>query len=123
MIMKYSPVDDTYTKQHYKDVCTAMYMRITAILKYESTIGKLKSKIKLIKPKEVTVLTEAEDFELNNYTEQPVDIVYVDGNHVLIVENPSTADEINSFISGDQVIIKDSVVNAVNAVKQKSVQI
>lgn len=78
---------------------------------YESTIGKLKSKIKLIKPATQTIFYEREDFGLSEFSELPVEIIYVDGDHVTVLESVPCADEINKLFSEESVLFKQPLVN------------
>lgn len=91
-------------------MCNTIYQRLKAIANYESTVGKLKSHIKLIKPNQHTVLYDSEDFGLSAFTEHPVEITYVEGNHVTVLDNPECAKEINNTFVDNTVIFKDSIV-------------
>ncbi|GLV33211.1 Fatty acid synthase 3 [Carabus blaptoides fortunei] len=102
-IIKYK----SHSNEHYKHFCLSMYARLKALISYQAQFNKLKSTIKLIKPKQASVVTDEEDFGLSEYTQSCVEIVHVEGDHVLIVESVECADEVNKTLLPKQVEMKD----------------
>lgn len=110
--MEKAPKNIMHSEQHQRNVCNTVYHRLKAMASYEPTTGVLKSKIKLIKPKQPTVIWDAEDFGLSAFTQHPVDIVYVDGNHVTILDNPECAQAINDMFEENTVHFKESILSS-----------
>lgn len=94
-----------------------------AILAYEPKIGKLKSKIKLLKPSIGSVVLSEEDFGLSQYTQQSIEIIYVEGNHVLILENKECSIEINKMYHEEKDIPKENIVSGIEHTKSEQIQI
>lgn len=104
--MERTPKNMIYSEKHQRNVCNTTYHRLRAMANYESTIGVLKSRIKLVKPTLPTVAWETEDFDLSCFTEHPVEVIYVEGNHVTILDNLDCAEQVNAFLQ-DAVHLKD----------------
>lgn len=115
--MEKAPKNVVHSEQHQRNLCNTIYHRLKAMACYESTVGILKSKLKLIKPTQPTAVSELEDFGMSELSEQPLDISYVDGNHVTILENPDCAKEINALFEQEGVYLKDSLVSVVEKVE------
>lgn len=103
-----------YSEQHQRNVCNTIYHRLKSIMTYDTTVGVLKSKIKLIKPTEPTVVWDTEDFGLSAFTEHPVDVAYIEGNHVTILDNPACGEEINVTFGENVVHFKESLISTKN---------
>lgn len=111
-----------HSDEHYKLFCISMVQRVKALLNYETQFTKLKSTITLIKPKKATVSMDEEDFGLSEYTETPVEIIYVEGDHVVIVENEECAEEINRTLLPEQIVFKEMIAEKPDALKEEAVR-
>ncbi|GLV38468.1 Fatty acid synthase 3 [Carabus blaptoides fortunei] len=111
-----------HTDEHYKHFCLSIYARLQALLSYEVQFPKLKSTIKLIKPKQPSVATDEEDFGLSKYTESPVETVYVEGDHILILENQECAEAINQILFPEQVAFKEMIADKPDVLKEEAVR-
>lgn len=84
-----------YTKQYLHNIIGAMLNRLKLVMKLnfenDSMAGildaKLKSIITLIRPTQASFTDITEDYDLHKYTEQKVNVKYVDGNHLTVLEN------------------------------------
>lgn len=88
------PEDVTgHSEKHQMAIMVDLYNRVRNVIDYkvEST-AKIQSHVTLVKPNEQTIggLLD-EDYFLSRICEHPVDIAYVDGNHLSMLDNPETA--------------------------------
>lgn len=96
-----------YSVEYIKRLAVAITNRLKAIigLNLEGDAisdvmeSKLKSPITLIRPTQASFTVIDEDYRLQKYTEQPINIKYVEGNHLTVLENSELTDIINSSIS------------------------
>ncbi|XP_001605700.1 fatty acid synthase [Nasonia vitripennis] len=84
------------TEQFQKDFCTAIYVRVAAIIEYDvSKLAPIKSPITLLKPTAPTIRLDLEDYGLSKITSGKVSIHYIPGNHVTMLDNDNVAYVIN----------------------------
>ncbi|OXU25389.1 hypothetical protein TSAR_001850 [Trichomalopsis sarcophagae] len=84
------------TEQFHKDFCTAIYVRVSAIIEYDvSKLAPIKSPITLLKPTAPTIRLDLEDYGLSKITSGKVSIHYIPGNHVTMLDNDNVAYAIN----------------------------
>ncbi|XP_070148748.1 fatty acid synthase-like [Polyergus mexicanus] len=84
------------TIENQKLLCSTFYDHIIAIQNYNITsLPRLKSSIILLKPTLTPVTFAEEDYGLHKITESAVEIHYVEGTHITMMEN----DKIASFIN------------------------
>ncbi|KAG5860726.1 hypothetical protein JTB14_035063 [Gonioctena quinquepunctata] len=88
----------TYGPASQKLVANGIYGRIRALETYTPSYSKLKSKIKLYKPRDSNIRGFEVDYGLSQISEQQVDIEVFDGNHVTILDNLEVAKALNSLI-------------------------
>ncbi|XP_069675926.1 fatty acid synthase-like [Periplaneta americana] len=87
-----------YSKQHQKMVYTSMCARLKAVRNYSWTHKKrVRSHTVLIRPTSVVLNTE-EDYGLSQYCEK-VEVHFVKGNHITILDNENTAELINKWVT------------------------
>lgn len=58
---------------------------------------KLKSEITLIRPTQASFTKIADNYELQKYTEREVNVKYIDGNHLSVLENIDLANILNEI--------------------------
>lgn len=100
-------IKDKYSVEYIKKLAVAIMNRLQVVIGLNLEDGKisdvmankLKSPITLIRPTQASFTDIDEDYSLHRYTELDVDIKYVDGNHLTVLENPELTDIINSLIS------------------------
>ncbi|XP_072763175.1 fatty acid synthase-like [Anoplolepis gracilipes] len=84
------------TIENQKLLCTTLYDHVKAIQNYNITsLPRLKSSIILLKPTLMSITFTEEDYGLHKITESAVQIHYVEGTHLTMMNN----DEIASFIN------------------------
>ncbi|KAJ8976879.1 hypothetical protein NQ317_001203 [Molorchus minor] len=85
---------------HYqKKVASSIYRRLNALKLYSPSYSKLKSDIKLYKPKIGSIRGLPEDYGLSEFCEKPLEVMTFEGNHVTILENEMVAEALNAIIN------------------------
>ena len=98
---------DKYSKEYLQNMAVAILNRVKLIANLnvekdkmtDILDTKLKSEITLIRPTEVSFADIDEDYNLNKYTEQKVNIKYVEGHHLSVLENIELTKILNEIIS------------------------
>lgn len=82
----------------YATIC-AMSNRLNAVLSMnvDADNVKLKSPVMLIRPKQASFTDIADDYGLSNYAEQPVDVRYIQGNHLTMLDGDEIIRLIEDF--------------------------
>lgn len=99
-------IKDIYSVEYIKKLAVAIMNRLKVVIGLNLENGrisdvmetKLKSPITLIRPTQASFTDIDEDYNLRRYTEQEVNIKYVEGNHLTVLESPELTDIINSLI-------------------------
>lgn len=83
-----------------RDLLANLFCKIDAILNYDDEgVKNLRSSFVLFKPTELMVTTVSEDYGLSKYTQRPIEVKQVDGNHRSIVGSPVIINYINDAFS------------------------
>lgn len=82
-----------YLRQFIKDV----QKRVLAVYQYKPSFGRIKSQVCLFKPKGSVTSTEAEDYGLSEITESLVQIRYLEGDHLTMLQDPKLGGAINKY--------------------------
>lgn len=77
---------------------TSFVERIKSSLRYQKNFDKINAHIKLIKPKLATVKNYDEDYKLSLHCVNPIEILYIEGNHQTVLQDPELADCTNEFL-------------------------
>lgn len=94
-----------YSQQYLENMTAAILNRMKIIINLDNENdelaalmnNKLKSVITLIRPTQASFIDIAEDYGLQNFSEHPVAVKYVEGNHLSVLENPDLANVINNI--------------------------
>lgn len=54
--------------------------------------------ITLVRPTEFSILEIEDDYGLSAYSSENIDIKYIEGNHITILENPKLHDLLNEYL-------------------------
>ncbi|KAL0867964.1 hypothetical protein ABMA27_008631 [Loxostege sticticalis] len=95
-----SPVQGKYSNKFIAAIAVNCYDRLKVVLNFDTkNVKKLKSPIILLRPKENPphVVVE-ENYGLDKFTEHPVTVHFLEGNHVSIIENKDCANIINRVL-------------------------
>lgn len=93
--------NDAYSHDYLRTIGRGMFNRCQFVLKTDTDAeitSKIQSDIKLFKPKIALVAGVQEDYQLPKYTNGKVEIEYLDGNHLTILENSQLIDILNGII-------------------------
>ncbi|XP_077295535.1 fatty acid synthase-like [Arctopsyche grandis] len=99
--LQHVPESVKYSKQYQKGVAKAVFARVLSILAYDDTVSyRLKSQVILLRTKDfpIGVVTD-EQYCLQKYAQQPIQMHLLEGNHGTILENKDCANIINRFLA------------------------
>ncbi|KAL6436166.1 hypothetical protein ACFW04_005722 [Cataglyphis niger] len=92
-------IPSSYTQlstDNNKSLCTTIYERAIAVHKYDVTqLPKIESPIILLKPMIKSLSFLQEDYGLNKITKGNVDVCYIEGNHVTMMDSNKIVAAIN----------------------------
>lgn len=88
-----------YSSDYLYDVMCGMANRLKSVINidFEQEIVKLKSPVMLIRPKQASFTDIPDDYDLSKYTEKPVEMRYVQGNHLTMLDGDEITDIIDDF--------------------------
>ncbi|KAL6424567.1 hypothetical protein ACFW04_009934 [Cataglyphis niger] len=91
--------DGVLSIENQKHLCLTFYDHIIALQNYNITsLPRLKSSIILLKPTFTSFTFVEEDYGLRKITENEVEIHYVEGTHITMMENDKIASIINEAL-------------------------
>lgn len=95
-------IKTAYSTPYLHKIIAAMSNRLKAVSKLsdtgtDDTVVKLQSPITLIRPTQASFTDIADDYELSNLATRPIDVRYVQGNHLSMLDNPEVAKIIDEF--------------------------
>nr|XP_012234197.1 PREDICTED: LOW QUALITY PROTEIN: fatty acid synthase-like [Linepithema humile] len=83
-----------------KALCTTMYKHLIGLHEYDVTqVPKIESPIILLKPTTYSLLFPQEDYGLHKITKGKIEIHYVEGTHMTIIDNEKVVAAINETIN------------------------
>lgn len=106
MLCYYLPEELTseYSMQYLRNIMTAMSNRLKAIIPTNaddnedlSKIVKLKSPVTLVRPTQVPIVDCAKDYDLSKYAEQTIEVKYIKGNYLQMLNSQEVTQIINEF--------------------------
>ena len=119
-MLNMSPKTDQ-SPEYILEICTAVYNRLRAILSYQPSCNKIKSRVTLLKPTTPGHIKSGEDYGLSKIFEK-VEVKIFEGDHLSILENPEIGLEINRMLKAVEVDEKTPVgnlkMNSKNVAKQ-----
>lgn len=94
-----------YSKQYLCKMIGALLNRLKLVMNFDFEKDEmagildapLKASITLVKPTQASCTDIAEDYHLNKFTEQSVNIKYLDGNHLTVLENTELINILNEI--------------------------
>lgn len=127
LTLKTSPVQTKYSDKFIASIARVSYDRLKVILDFDPKVfKKLQSPVILLRPKEnPPYLVVDENYGLDKYTENPVTVHYLEGNHVSIIENKDCANIINRVLAeseGQKGKVTGNVVTSI-VENQREVQV
>lgn len=87
-----------YSTDYLRDMANCLFHRIKMVLDFKPDFHDIiKSSITLIRPTEISIVDVDEDYGLKKLTRGAVNVKYVDGNHLTMLENPKLVQIINEL--------------------------
>ncbi|XP_017784912.1 PREDICTED: fatty acid synthase-like [Nicrophorus vespilloides] len=99
VVMGYAPKDMRESKEYLTSLIISVYKKIKFILAYKPSFAKLRSSVKLYKPKIELVKNLPDDYHLSKYFERPLDVAQFHGNHSTILNNEDFIKDVCCFIN------------------------
>ncbi|KAL6257976.1 hypothetical protein P5V15_011572 [Pogonomyrmex californicus] len=97
--------DVALSVENQKMLCTTIYKHILALKKYDtSSLEKIRASIILLKPTLSSVHEVEEDYGLHKITRDKVEVHYVEGNHITMLDS----DKVILAINGDLIKAKEN---------------
>lgn len=90
---------DYYENDQNSNGFKKLLERIRHAAVYEKTFEKVKASIILIRPKNILIALDEEDYRLSECCENFVGVRFVDGDHSSIKEDPAVMNIVNDFFS------------------------
>ncbi|KAJ6625428.1 Fatty acid synthase [Pseudolycoriella hygida] len=107
-----------FSEEYIRSITKAVYNRLKIVFEFDTThVKKIKSPITLIRPTEVAFTEIEEDYELSRFTEMPVTLKFIEGNHSSMLDNIKLADIVNQcdpYIQAHQTFEVD-VLSGINS--------
>lgn len=95
-IVEFSTDQKVYGKEYLKLMLNAMVNRIKIILTTETIESCIDGcSVALLRPTTASVTTINETYELDKSFKNKVEVIYFDGNHFTILENPKVVEQLN----------------------------
>lgn len=102
----------TYSAKYLVNLIVAVLNRLKALAKFNVLLDntdeltavldtKLKSPITLIRPTQTVISDISEDYDLHKYTECEINVKYVDGNHLTVIDNVELSNILNGLSSSE----------------------
>lgn len=85
-----------YSLEYLRKMTNALLQRIKMALEYDlDNIKPIKSIITLVRPNEVSVVDIDEEYGLGSYSRQNINLKFIEGNHITMLENNKLPQIIN----------------------------
>lgn len=79
------------------DIFNGVYKKMSGIMSYTFSGSKIKSNITLLRAKSVALANISETYDLDSNTDGKVDVKYLDGSHLTIIQNAAIVDFIKDL--------------------------
>lgn len=103
LLFRYLPDDlkSAYSTQYLRNSFTAMSNRLKTVINTNTDdgmqIAKLKSPVTLVRPTQASIADIANDYDLSKYAEQTVEVRYVKGNYLKMLDSDEVTQIIDKF--------------------------
>jgi fatty acid synthase len=98
-LMEFSKDQNIYTEEYVRNMLDSLVARIKLVLQFEvDDMPTLENtSITLIRPSEVSLTDIDEDYGLGQHTKQKVNLKFVSGNHMTMLDNPKLIEMLNEL--------------------------
>lgn len=105
-LIDFGKSQNKYPVRYLEIMIPTLFNRLNIMLNLDTdNIKKIKTSVTLIRPTEVGVADIDEDYELSRFTEGPINIKFIEGNHTTMLENellPQLINELDPNIESDR---------------------
>lgn len=109
-LVELSKEQNLYSEDYVRKMTYGLYNRVKITMEVNTEdVKPIKSPITLVRPTEVSVVDIDEDYELYKWTEGGVNLKFIEGNHITILDNPKLVqiiNEQNPILDSDQTFTK-----------------
>lgn len=116
-LVEFGRAQSEFSEGYMRKMTRALYTRLKMVFDYDTErITKIKSSITLVRPTEVAVVEIDEDYELSKYTEGSINLKFIEGNHITMLDNaklPQIINECDPNLASD-IIFKEYIVSGKN---------
>lgn len=109
-LIELSQNQHVYSEPYLRQSADALYKRLKVVLEADySKMKPIKAPITLVRPTEVSIVDIDEDYGLSNFTEGAINLKFIEGNHISMLENnklPHIINELDPEKESDKVFEK-----------------
>lgn len=98
-LLEFAKDQNIYTAEYVRNMLDSLVSRIKLLLKLDTdSVATLENTpITLIRPSEVSLTDIEEDYGLVRHTKQKVNLKFVEGNHITMLDNPKLIQMLNEL--------------------------
>lgn len=98
-LIEFTSKQNIFSNNHMKNITNALIIRTKLLIDLDVDAFKtLSTPLSLIRPTEASVIEIDEDYGLQNYCQQKINLQFVDGNHITVLDNLKLIEIINTII-------------------------
>ena len=99
-LVEFTSKQNIYSNNYMKNITNALVIRTKLLTDLDVDVFKTlqSTPLSLIRPTEASVIEIDEDYALQNYCQQRINLQFVDGNHITVLDNLKLIEIINSII-------------------------
>lgn len=100
LILEFTNMQKQYGKEYLRSILNALVNRVKIIMTTDVKISSLKSTLAtLVRPTIASVKNISENYDLDVNFKEKVDVMYLEGNHFSLLENPLLLETLNNVHS------------------------
>lgn len=99
-LIEFTAKQNIYSNNYIRDITNALIIRTKLLIDLDVDAFKTlqSTPLTLIRPTEASVIEIDEDYALLNYCQQKINLQFVDGNHITVLDNFKLIEIINTII-------------------------
>lgn len=100
LILEFTNMQKQYGKEYLRSIVNALVNRVKIIMTTDVKVSSLKSTLAtLVRPTIASVKNISENYDLDVNFKEKVDVLYLEGNHFSLLENPLLLETLNNVHS------------------------
>ncbi|KAK4877916.1 hypothetical protein RN001_010422 [Aquatica leii] len=96
-----APNEVPHSKEYQERVCYKSCFRMSTLFTYQPNFDKIQSPVILFKPSQPSLENFDEDYRIQKYCENTIEIRVAEGNHLTILKNLDLANIVNNLLNPD----------------------